>query len=524
MYKNGSRFFLGAFFSLFLIGSLSSQAQETLFDRAPWYVAAGIGGIDYEGDEEVKDGGFGKLFNLRLGHNFNSRFAAEGLLDFMPKLDARKGLNPQRNRLTGEDTWAVRLGLDGMYHLRAIRNLRWDPFLTAGVGVIHYEEEVDTGDTEFILTAGGGMMWHIGRGQAADRWALRGDILSQLVGPDTEANLIYTLGVNYRLGVDSLGSASLAGMGNFPKDSDGDGMSDEQERQLGTDPNSRDSDGDGLSDGDEINKYKTDPLNPDTDGDGINDYDEIFKYNTDPLNPDTDGDGLSDYDEIFKYNTNPLNPDTDGDGLNDGDEVNIHKTNPKNKDTDGDGLLDGEEVNTYRTDPLNPDTDYDLLKDGEEVNSYRTDPLNQDTDAGGVHDGHEVIEDNTNPLDGSDDLIRFELLLEFDYDNDTIRSSDFAELDAVVRILLEDPNSTAKIEGHADKRPESDHGYNLDLSQRRAVAVKKYFMNKGIASSRLSTKGFSFDRPLVPNTTDTNMQRNRRSEVYIDSPKYKNRR
>lgn len=63
-------------------------------------------------------------------------------------------------------------------------------------------------------------------------------------------------------------------------DSDGDGLSDEREGELGTDPNNPDSDNDGLNDGDEI-AAGTDPLNPDSDNDGILDGDEIL-LGTDP--------------------------------------------------------------------------------------------------------------------------------------------------------------------------------------------------------------------------------------------------
>lgn len=53
-----------------------------------------------------------------------------------------------------------------------------------------------------------------------------------------------------------------------PVDTDGDGLSDDEEALLGTDPLNPDTDNDGLSDGDEVD-LSTDPLNPDTDGDGI---------------------------------------------------------------------------------------------------------------------------------------------------------------------------------------------------------------------------------------------------------------
>jgi hypothetical protein len=57
-------------------------------------------------------------------------------------------------------------------------------------------------------------------------------------------------------------------------DQDQDGLSDEEEKALGTDPLKRDTDEDGLDDKDEP-KWGTDPLNPDTDGDGFLDGQEI---------------------------------------------------------------------------------------------------------------------------------------------------------------------------------------------------------------------------------------------------------
>ena len=67
-------------------------------------------------------------------------------------------------------------------------------------------------------------------------------------------------------------------------DSDGDGLSDDREEELGTDPNDPDSDDDGLNDGDEVG-LGTDPLNPDSDGDGILDGDEVL-LGTDPNEAD----------------------------------------------------------------------------------------------------------------------------------------------------------------------------------------------------------------------------------------------
>lgn len=58
----------------------------------------------------------------------------------------------------------------------------------------------------------------------------------------------------------------------------------------------------------------------DTDGDGLSDQEETLA-GTDINSVDTDGDGLSDYEEVKTYLTNPLSADTDGDTYPDGSEV-----------------------------------------------------------------------------------------------------------------------------------------------------------------------------------------------------------
>ena len=58
----------------------------------------------------------------------------------------------------------------------------------------------------------------------------------------------------------------------------------------------------------------------DTDGDGISDQDETVR-GMDIENPDSDSDGLFDREEVMVYNTDPIVSDTDGDGFSDGDEV-----------------------------------------------------------------------------------------------------------------------------------------------------------------------------------------------------------
>jgi len=68
----------------------------------------------------------------------------------------------------------------------------------------------------------------------------------------------------------------------------------------------------------------------DADGDGLSDAEEAER-GTDPLAPDTDGDALPDGDEVHVYGTNPALADTDGDGTDDGTEVanGTDPTDPK---------------------------------------------------------------------------------------------------------------------------------------------------------------------------------------------------
>ncbi|HFI0035201.1 TPA: putative Ig domain-containing protein, partial [Streptococcus suis] len=161
-------------------------------------------------------------------------------------------------------------------------------------------------------------------------------------------------------------------------DDDNDGLPDEKEKLLGTDPKVSDTDGDGLTDGDE-DEIGTNPKLTDTDGDGLGDLDEIIR-DTHPKDPDTDDDGLTDGEEV-ELKTDPKDPDSDHDGLTDGDEKEL-KTNPNDSDSDDDGLKDGDEV-LIGSNPNLSDTDGDGRNDGDEVTD-RTVPTNPNSIASSI--------------------------------------------------------------------------------------------------------------------------------------------
>ena len=109
---------------------------------------------------------------------------------------------------------------------------------------------------------------------------------------------------------------------------------------TGTDPAKDDSDGDGLTDGQE-RMLGTDPFQPDTDGDGMNDgWEHAHGFN--PL-----VDNATDSDA-----TNDAGFDKDNDGLTNAEECEWN-TNPHSDDTDADGVTDREEIENG-SDPADP--------------------------------------------------------------------------------------------------------------------------------------------------------------------------
>lgn len=382
----------------------------------------------------------------------------------------------------------------------------WNPFIYAGIGAVHYSMEELPGNADPAVKTKGWSLY--APGGLGLQFALDDHTAFEISG-----------GYNYAFN-DKINTITVTSQPNAPKkdaywnaligltvagesgsaDPDGDGLTNREEKQLGTDKRNPDTDGDGLTDGAEVLTYKTNPLKADSDGDGLKDGEEVNNYRTDPNNADTDGDGLSDGAEVSQYNTNPLKADTDGDGLSDGAEVNQYKTNPNKTDTDLDGLADGAEVN-----------------------QYKTDPNKIDTDGGTVNDGQEIA-NNTNPLDPSDDIPKKPVLnvevgkaivlegIVFKTGKADIEPTSEEILTQAFNTLDQNKDIQVEIRGYTDNV--GGRKMNLRLSQRRAASVKAWLVSKGISADRISAKGYGLDHPIADNKTAEGRQKNRRIEFF----------
>jgi outer membrane protein OmpA-like peptidoglycan-associated protein len=102
----------------------------------------------------------------------------------------------------------------------------------------------------------------------------------------------------------------------------------------------------------------------------------------------------------------------------------------------------------------------------------------------------------------------------FDFDKSDIRPDAAAALAKLAVIIRAQPKGRVRIEGHTDSK--GDDAYNQKLSERRAESVKNWLASKeSIDAARLATKGWGEAKPVAPNDTDANRQKNRRVQAII---------
>lgn len=96
----------------------------------------------------------------------------------------------------------------------------------------------------------------------------------------------------------------------------------------------------------------------------------------------------------------------------------------------------------------------------------------------------------------------------FDYDESMIRSDQLAVLKGN-QALIKDKSAT--VEGHCDERGSNE--YNLTLGQRRAQAVKNYYVNLGSDASKIKVISYGESKPVCSSSDESCWAKNRRGET-----------
>ena len=213
----------------------------------------------------------------------------------------------------------------------------------------------------------------------------------------------------------------------------------------------------------------------------------------------------------------PMVKDTDGDGVNDADDkcpatpagsaVNSYGCE---LDADRDGVVDSKDQcpNT----PRGVEVDSNGCKIVAEV---VTDP---DSDNDGVPDSKDQCP-NSAPgvrIDFKGCEIKDVISLpgiNFETNSSQLTSSSAATLDGAAATLNKYTDITAELAGHTDSTGAAS--YNLSLSDKRANAVREYLVAKGVATSRLTSKGYGEVQPIADNASKEGRAMNRRVDLNV---------
>ncbi|MCW5806623.1 MAG: OmpA family protein [Deltaproteobacteria bacterium] len=218
----------------------------------------------------------------------------------------------------------------------------------------------------------------------------------------------------------------------------------------------------------------------DRDGDGI--LDNVDKCPDDP----EDFDGFEDDDGC-------PDPDNDKDGILDNDDLCPNEPEDKDGFEDEDGCPD-------------PDNDKDRILDKDDKCPNEPETYNGFEDEDGCPDRGRVVVTDTS--------IEILDMVYFEYDKAIIKAQSYPILDAVAATLKGNPTiQLVEIQGHTDER--GDDAYNLDLSDKRAHAVEKYLVDKGVEAKRITAQGYGETQPIDRSHNEAAWAKNRRVAFLI---------
>nr|WP_315162429.1 OmpA family protein [uncultured Flavobacterium sp.] len=110
-------------------------------------------------------------------------------------------------------------------------------------------------------------------------------------------------------------------------------------------------------------------------------------------------------------------------------------------------------------------------------------------------------------------LVLNENAVRFDTNKSTLTATAKANLDKLIPVFQEYPDTNIMIYGYTDSTGSAE--YNLKLSGERAASVRNYLVSKGLVSSRFSETGLGIADPIATNDTAEGRSQNRRVEFAI---------
>lgn len=427
-------------------------------------------------------------------------------------------------------------------HWKFLKGEKFNPFLSAGLGLISYSNvlgDVDTPGTtgvprgedesglhiplgvglRYNITDNFGLFWHsqygIGFNDQFDG-AYEGTSTGFPTNEITSGNdnyLLHELGLGISLG---------------KQDRDKDGVADKKDNCPDT-PGLKehagcpDSDLDGIIDNDDDCPQVAGLAEfsgcPDTDGDMIIDKDDACpdvageaRYNG---CPDSDGDGIGDNVDkcpqesgVSKYDGCPI-PDSDGDGFDDDNDdcPQVAGTLRGCPDGDGDGVADKNDDCPEEAGTINgcPDGDGDGVADKDDKCP---------TEAGVPEkDGCPAVRKPTTA-----EIINRYCAPAISFSSGSSRSDSYDQsISDIVSFANQYPTAFLNVSGYTDSQ--GAESANLALSKRRAKKVANSIIAAGISADRITYEGYGETNPVADNLTKEGRELNRRVQVCASTAK-----
>ena len=101
----------------------------------------------------------------------------------------------------------------------------------------------------------------------------------------------------------------------------------------------------------------------------------------------------------------------------------------------------------------------------------------------------------------------------FGFDSTVVPQGELGKIDAVAQHLTAKTDRVVVVEGNCDERGSSE--YNMSLGENRAIIIRNYLVQSGIAADRIQTRSYGAEKPAVDGHDESAWAKNRRGEFAI---------